>query len=214
MAAPRETTFAVKVPPSRADGVGNGIRAGAFRRSAVRTAPVACVRAPTDLLHDCGHKTPMEYWQRVREAVASHEPLILGMAHVIVLDDAGRVLLHRRRVEDVWDVPSGYVNYGESVPETGRREVEEETGWAVGDMFLVGEISGPAVRHTYGNGDVVEPLIMIYAARATVEIGAFDLAETREVRAFSLTNLPEDLDQTARKVLDLFVERRSAIGQV
>jgi 8-oxo-dGTP pyrophosphatase MutT (NUDIX family) len=46
----------------------------------------------------------------------------------IVLDAAGRVLLHRHKRLGIWLQPGGHVDPGESVPEAALRETLEETG--------------------------------------------------------------------------------------
>jgi len=42
---------------------------------------------------------------------------------VVVVDD-GKVLFMRRRDFDVWGLPGGYVDPGESIVEAARREVQ------------------------------------------------------------------------------------------
>lgn len=59
---------------------------------------------------------------------------------VVTRTDAGReeVLLiwrHRFAIDKwVWEIPSGLVEEGEDPADTARREVEEETGWRVGEV--------------------------------------------------------------------------------
>ena len=56
---------------------------------------------------------------------------------VVVVDD-GMVLLMRRRDFDVWGLPGGYVDPGESMAEAARREVQEETGLEIELGYLIG----------------------------------------------------------------------------
>jgi len=58
---------------------------------------------------------------------------MIGMPNVgveVVVMDDGKVLLLRRRDFDVWGLPGGYVDAGESIAEAALREVGEETGLA------------------------------------------------------------------------------------
>jgi 8-oxo-dGTP diphosphatase len=61
----------------------------------------------------------------------------------LILDDAGRVFVHRRGWDrslfpGCWDIVGGHVEPGEGMLEALAREVEEETGWRlVGTPSLV-----------------------------------------------------------------------------
>lgn len=66
---------------------------------------------------------------------------MLGVNVAIVSE--GRVLLTRREDFDVWCLPGGQVDAGESLAEAARREVREETGLEVRIERLVGMYSGP-----------------------------------------------------------------------
>ena len=46
----------------------------------------------------------------------------------VVTDDQARILLIRRRDNDLWALPGGGMELGESIVETAVREVKEETG--------------------------------------------------------------------------------------
>jgi 8-oxo-dGTP pyrophosphatase MutT (NUDIX family) len=47
---------------------------------------------------------------------------------IIVFDEDNRILLVRYCEDDRWDVPGGCMEVGESVEESARRELREETG--------------------------------------------------------------------------------------
>jgi 8-oxo-dGTP diphosphatase len=64
-----------------------------------------------------------------------------GMPRVgveVVVEDAGKILLMRRQDFDVWGLPGGYVDAGESMAEAARREVLEETGLEVELTAFIG----------------------------------------------------------------------------
>ncbi|MDO8552607.1 MAG: NUDIX domain-containing protein [bacterium] len=56
----------------------------------------------------------------------------------IIVDSKGRVLLCHRRDYDLWNLPGGGLDTGESVLDGVKREVKEETGLNVEVMKLVG----------------------------------------------------------------------------
>lgn len=58
----------------------------------------------------------------------------LPVAGAAVIDEQGRILLARRAVaprEGWWNLPAGFMEWGESAEEAARREVLEETGLEV-----------------------------------------------------------------------------------
>ena len=96
----------------------------------------------------------------------------------------GRVHLARRAIEPGagrWTYPGGFLELGESTQEGARRETEEETRLRVEIGRLVGAYSRPHVG----------VVTLIY--EATVIGGeALPGAETSEVRAFGLDEIPWD----------------------
>lgn len=68
----------------------------------------------------------MNYVKDLRELVGNR-PLILPGAVAIILNDQNEVLL-QHRIDGGWGLPGGLMELGESLEETARREVKEETG--------------------------------------------------------------------------------------
>ena len=85
----------------------------------------------------------------------------------VVIDDAGRVLLHCRRDNGLWALPGGAVEVGESVGEAVVREVQEETGYQVEPMYVVGVYSDPKHVFAYDDGEVRQEFSVCVAARVT-----------------------------------------------
>ena len=74
------------------------------------------------------------------------DPTELGLSVSAMVWREGEILLMRRSDNGHWGLPGGYVEVGESVSEAARREVVEETGWAVEIGDLIGVYSNPETQ--------------------------------------------------------------------
>jgi len=102
-----------------------------------------------------------------------------------IVEKQGAVLLARRKFEPWkgrWYIPSGFVEYGDDVEETARREVREETGLVVelGPLFGV---------YSYFDDPRQDGIIILY--RAAVVGGALEAGDdAAEVAFFAADGLP------------------------
>ena len=69
---------------------------------------------------------------------------IVPAASAVVVDLAGRILLHRRTDNQLWSIPGGGMEIGETIAGTVVREVAEETGLKAEPERLVGIYTNPA----------------------------------------------------------------------
>jgi ADP-ribose pyrophosphatase YjhB (NUDIX family) len=91
---------------------------------------------------------------------------VVPSANVVVVNDAGEILLIRRTDNDNWALPGGAMDLGESLPETAVRETTEETGIRAEVTGLVGIYTDP--RHVIlytSNGEVRQEFSVVFTAR-------------------------------------------------
>jgi len=116
----------------------------------------------------------------------------------VVLDADNRILLQRHRhwVHDVWGLPGGIVESGETLEDAFAREVKEETGLEISDVELIKVVSGYRIR-----------LEAYFKACLNPEIGMQTIAvqeqEVLDARFFALDELPENMFQLQRDVIRL-----------
>lgn len=92
---------------------------------------------------------------------------LVPSANVVVEDGAGNVLVIHRTDNDNWAVPGGAMDLGESLPDTGVREVREETGIDCEITGLVGIYTDP--RHVVfytSDGEARQEFSVLFVARA------------------------------------------------
>ncbi|MFJ4960908.1 NUDIX hydrolase [Streptomyces sp. NPDC088729] len=129
-------------------------------------------------------------------------------ASAVVTDDRGRILLQRRRDNDLWALPGGGMDIGESLPGTAVREVREETGLEVEITGLVGTYTDPRHIIAYSDGEVRRQFNVCFRARVVGGSPAIsdESTELRFVHPGELDALP--MHHTQRLRLTHFLECR------
>ena len=82
-----------------------------------------------------------------------------------VQDDQGRLLMIRRTDNDLYSIPGGAQDVGETIGHTVVREVKEETGIDVEPVDLIGVYSDPAHVISYTDGEVRQQFSICFRAR-------------------------------------------------
>lgn len=83
---------------------------------------------------------------------------------VAVRNEAGDVLLQKRVDNELWALPGGTVEIGETVAQTVAREVKEETGLDVVPTRLIGIYSDPNHVIEYDDGEVRQQFSLCFEA--------------------------------------------------
>jgi len=150
------------------------------------------------------------YIREIR-ALVGNRPLVLVSAMVLLIDGDGRLLMQRRVGTGAWHVPGGYLEPGESVEQTARREALEESGLTVGELELVGVYSGPEFHWFAPNGDEIFNVTVAFVTRDFYGEARADGEEGDTVRFFRIDDLPDDLGPPAGAVLE-DLKGRGAVG--
>lgn len=131
-------------------------------------------------------------------------------ADAVLFDERGRVLLQRRADFNVWGLPGGAVEVGETLECAVRREVKEETGFDVEVIRLTGVYSNPeqtTVR--YPSGDVVHYVSLVFECRVVGGSPRTD-AESTAQAWFGPDALPPDVMKEHLGRIRDAAERRTA----
>ena len=126
-----------------------------------------------------------------------------------VLTDLGEVLLQKRVDNELWGLPGGAMDIGESIGQAVVREVKEETGLDVEPTGVVGIYSDPGHVIAYANGEVRQEFSICFSARTVggqLSVADQESTEVRFVPADEVDQLP--MHRSTRLRVQHALERR------
>lgn len=150
-----------------------------------------------------------DYIKWIRSKVG-HDNIILNFSGACITNEKGEILLQKRSAtENIWGLPGGAVEIGESIEETAIREIKEETGLDIKVEYLIGVYS--KYFATYPNGDKAQSICYLF--KATVLNGYLikDNKETFDLRFFDKYNIPPLFVQQHTDMLNDFFENKVGI---
>lgn len=149
----------------------------------------------------------MDYIKHLRSMVGN-EKVIMVVAGAFVFDQENRVLLQKRTDNGQWGLPGGFMELGESVQDTARREVYEETGILLDELELFGIYSGPQYDKIFSNGDQVAIVLISFICKQY----SGELVESNEESIqnsfFSLEALPENIFPEHQMLMDDLLSKK------
>jgi mutator protein MutT len=145
-----------------------------------------------------------EYVKSIRKYIG-HERLILVGSGVLIYKN-GEILLQKRRDNGLWADHGGCVEIGETVEETAKRELFEETGLTANKLDFFKIYSGNDMLYTYPNGDKVYLIITIFLCEDFSGEIKIDTNEVIELKWFKINEMPNEITPTLKKAFDDFVK--------
>jgi ADP-ribose pyrophosphatase YjhB (NUDIX family) len=147
-----------------------------------------------------------------RDANAPQPNSLVPAASAVVVDSDGRLVLQRRADNDLWALPGGAMEIGESVAGTVVREVREETGLDVQPEYVIGVYTDPDHVFAYDDGEVRQEYSVCVACR--VISGSLQISdESTELGTFT----PEEAEhlpmhpRIRARLVDFLAGERGAV---
>lgn len=136
--------------------------------------------------------------------------LLQDGAVAIIENEKGEILLQRRSDNDLWGIPGGCQELGESFEETIIREIKEETNLDIEekDLRLIDIVSGKTRMNKYPNGDIViNNTALYYIEKYSGELKYNE--ESKEMKFFDLDSLPKK--QNDGDLLEVYKEFKLSV---
>ena len=150
----------------------------------------------------------MNYVRELRLLVG-HRPLIIAGAAVLIFNNENQLLLHHRRDNKHWGLIGGSMEIGESLEETAKREVLEESGLTLEELKWFDLFSGRELIYKLPHGDVVVNVTAVYTSSKYKGQLTPDDTEGYEVRFFYLDRLPKNISPPDKPIIEKLLERQT-----
>lgn len=140
----------------------------------------------------------MNYYEKLRKFIG-HEPILTAGTILVVFNEKKEILMQLRSDFKQWGFPGGGLELGETLEETARRELEEETGLILDSLKLIDVVSGEETYREYPNGDKVYDVTIVYEITGYHGDLKINDDESLDFAWFSLDNAPEDMPEFMKK---------------
>jgi ADP-ribose pyrophosphatase YjhB (NUDIX family) len=136
---------------------------------------------------------------------------LVPSVNVVVVNDAGEILMIRRTDNDNWAVPGGAIDLGESVAQAAVRETREESGIECEISGIVGIYSDPKHVLLYtSNGEVRQEFSIVLTARP-LSGQPTPSSESSEVRWVPVSEVREyTMDRSMRIRIDDYLAHKES----
>ena len=133
---------------------------------------------------------------------------LVPSVNVVVVNDAGEILMIRRTDNDNWAVPGGAIDLGESVAQAAVRETREESGIECEITGIVGIYSDPKHVILYtSNGEARQEFSIVLTARP-LSGQPTPSSESSEVRWVPLSEVRDyTMDRSMRIRINDYLDR-------
>lgn len=150
-----------------------------------------------------------DYIKWLRSKVG-HDTVMVCGALACITNEAGEILLQKRSAtEELWGLPGGLLEIGDSAEEAVIREVKEETGLDAKVDYMVGLYS--KYFCSYPNGDHAQVVCSCFKCTVVGGDLTIDNKETFDLRFFAKDNVPKLFIQQQIDMVNDFFDNKTGV---
>ncbi|AWP30755.1 NUDIX hydrolase [Paenibacillus sp. Cedars] len=149
----------------------------------------------------------MGYVEELRAAVGTR-PLIFVGSVVLIKNNCNQVLLQKRKYPaGSWAIPGGLMELGESVEETAKREIKEETNLSIDNLQLINVYSGRDNYIKQPNGDEFYVVVNAFYTEHFVGEMIINRSESLDFEFIDINDIPDNLAKSHRPIISDFINK-------
>ncbi|EJS57822.1 hypothetical protein ICE_01935 [Bacillus cereus BAG1X1-2] len=152
--------------------------------------------------------TNKDYIRYIRGKVG-HDLIFLNFAGGIVYNERNEILLQKRGDRNEWGLPGGAMELGESLEETAKREIFEETGLNVEVEHLIGVYS--KYSGEFPNGDKAQTITHCFQCKPIGGELNVDGIETLDLKYFPIDQIPKLFTKLHEDALEDWLSKRKGV---
>lgn len=150
-----------------------------------------------------------DYIKWIRSKIGN-DTIILNFSGAFITNENKEILLQKRSDKDnIWGLPGGAIEIGESIEEAAIREVKEETVLDIHIDYLVGVYSKYFAE--YANGDKAQTICYFFKGSILGGNLCIDKCETFDLKFFSKDNLPNLFVKQHEDAINDFFEDKQGV---
>ena len=132
----------------------------------------------------------MDNWSKILKSFGKDTVIIPGAAGAVILD--GKILLVRHNRLNLWQIPGGIQETGESIQQTIERELLEELGLVLKTGELISVFSHPRWTIHFPDGNKLQQLTFFFRMEGALTPMTIQAEEISDYRFFAPDEIPDD----------------------
>ncbi|MDO4283217.1 MAG: NUDIX hydrolase [Clostridia bacterium] len=145
----------------------------------------------------------MGYIQNLRKKVG-HDPILTAGVGLFVFNEKDEVLMQLRTDYNMWGLPGGAMELGESFEETAKRELKEETNLEADELKMIRVLSGKDTYREYPNGDKLYDITAIFVINKYHGTLKINDSESKKLQYFNIDQLPMNITSHTKNYLEKY----------
>lgn len=154
-------------------------------------------------------KSELTIFTNDSKAPKPNKPLVPGVCAVLV-NTKNQIFLHKRIDSNLWSLPGGQMQIGESISRCCLREIKEETNIKAKIVKLMGLYTSPRIVFRFPNGNIFQSFVVAFLCR--VQHGRVLLnKESRNYQWFNLEEIKKlkTLPLVKKTISDAFTKKQA-----
>jgi ADP-ribose pyrophosphatase YjhB (NUDIX family) len=145
----------------------------------------------------------MEYWKMLREKVGLESLILNGAAGAILKDN--KILLVKNNNKNLWQIPGGLQDFGESLEETIIREIKEELNLNLEIEKVISIFSSNKWNIIFRDNSEIQQVTVFFLMKGTFNEKDISIQkeEISEYRFYYMNDIPPNTYECCKRKIEI-----------